>query len=426
MTSRVSSPPVLLLLLLGATAACSPGSNGGTPDGSWVGTITTEDNVTTVDNQSGSVWGGAARLVEEASIGVETGVEEYMFGEISALHVADERIYLVDRSVGKVRVYDFDGTHLRSFGREGQGPGEIGGLPFDVAVGPEGRIYVGDFNNHRVNIYTPEGDPIDDIPLDSQVACCRTRLVFAEGGGVRMHVRINDAAAGTRRDGVRVFTVDGPVGEITNVPEIEYDRRTLNLGGREVAGVPFAASLTWNLAYDGSIIVGASDRYRFRIIQPSGGVIEVQRYWDPVRISADEAGYWTRLTRAQFSGVPDLSWNGENIPDHKPAFVAFLPARSGEIWVVRHGPVPPDACSLPPEEMAATQDPIAIQECMLGDLIVDVFDRDGRYLGNVEGFPYLLNMPFVDGDTLVAAIQDDAGTVLVKRYRLMPPDREAQ
>jgi len=49
-------------------------------DCTWVGTITTEGNVTTVVNQSGSVWGGTAELVEEASIGVENGLDEYMFG----------------------------------------------------------------------------------------------------------------------------------------------------------------------------------------------------------------------------------------------------------------------------------------------------------------------------------------------------------
>ena len=49
-------------------------------DGTWVGTITTEGNLTTVVNESGSVWGGTATLVEEASIGVETGEDPYMLG----------------------------------------------------------------------------------------------------------------------------------------------------------------------------------------------------------------------------------------------------------------------------------------------------------------------------------------------------------
>ncbi len=47
-----------------AVAACSPPEPEGAADGTWVGTITTEGNVTTVVNESGSVWGGTARLVE--------------------------------------------------------------------------------------------------------------------------------------------------------------------------------------------------------------------------------------------------------------------------------------------------------------------------------------------------------------------------
>jgi len=68
------------MMLLAAAVACGGGDAGTSFDPAWVGTITTEDKVTTVINESGSVWGGTATLVEEASIGVETGAPEYMFG----------------------------------------------------------------------------------------------------------------------------------------------------------------------------------------------------------------------------------------------------------------------------------------------------------------------------------------------------------
>jgi len=58
--------------------ACSPEPAADSGDTTWVGTITTEGNVTTVVNESGSVWGGTARLVEEASIGLAVGPEEYI------------------------------------------------------------------------------------------------------------------------------------------------------------------------------------------------------------------------------------------------------------------------------------------------------------------------------------------------------------
>jgi hypothetical protein len=76
--------PVTFVLLL--CCACAPGSSE-PADGPWHGTITSEGNVTTVVNESGSVWGGAERLVEEASIGVEVGADEYMFGRVAGVWV---------------------------------------------------------------------------------------------------------------------------------------------------------------------------------------------------------------------------------------------------------------------------------------------------------------------------------------------------
>ncbi len=82
-----------------AVVACGPQEGGPAVDGTWVGTIATQGNVTTVVNESGSVWGGTATLVEEASIGVEAGAAEYMFGEIAAVYASAERIYLADAQI---------------------------------------------------------------------------------------------------------------------------------------------------------------------------------------------------------------------------------------------------------------------------------------------------------------------------------------
>ena len=67
-----------LLVVAGCTSPASDQS----ADGTWVGTITTEGNVTTVVNESGSVWDGAATLVEDLSIGVDLGEEYYMFARV--------------------------------------------------------------------------------------------------------------------------------------------------------------------------------------------------------------------------------------------------------------------------------------------------------------------------------------------------------
>ena len=65
-----------------AVVACGPQESPPDTDGTWVGTVTTEGNVTTVVNEAGSVWGGTARLVEELSVGVDPGADACVNGPI--------------------------------------------------------------------------------------------------------------------------------------------------------------------------------------------------------------------------------------------------------------------------------------------------------------------------------------------------------
>ena len=93
---------LLLLGLAAATAlvACARSESPDSPsDGAWVGTITTEGHVTTVINESGSVWGGMAELVEELSIGVEAGPDEYLFGDVEGIAVEESRVLHICRFV---------------------------------------------------------------------------------------------------------------------------------------------------------------------------------------------------------------------------------------------------------------------------------------------------------------------------------------
>lgn len=390
----------------------------------WVGTITTEGNVTTVVNKSGSVWGGTARLVEEASIGVDSGPEEYMLGQVRAVYATDDEIYVLDNSVSAVRVYDLAGNYRRSLGSAGQGPGELGTSLTDVAVHADGRVFVGDQTNRRISIYSSEGTAISQIPFSSQVACCLTRFVFDGSGGMWLQVRATDSDSGSSRSGVRVHTVHGPVGAARWVPELQYDRRVVPGNGREYEIVPFAATLVWTLSYNESLLVGTSDRYEFRIVDPDGNVTSVERFWDPTPITAREFDYWRRMTIALLS-PRNVRWNGENIPEHKPAYLAMLPSRSGELWLTRWGATSAE-CATAPEEMAVEmgRDPFGLPKCLLGEITADVFDSAGRYLGAVEAFPYNLSKPFIDGDTVVALTQDAVGTNVIKRYRLVLPGEQ--
>ena len=67
-------------------------------------------------------------------------------------------IYVTD-GYRNARVHRFtkDGKLVKSWGSPGHGPGQFH-LPHSIAFDPEGKLYVADRANKRIQIFTPEGD----------------------------------------------------------------------------------------------------------------------------------------------------------------------------------------------------------------------------------------------------------------------------
>ena len=63
-------------------------------------------------------------------------------------------MYVADHKNHRAQKFTPDGEFVASFGREGSGQGELN-RPTDVAVDPEGDVYVCDWANNRV-IFAPD------------------------------------------------------------------------------------------------------------------------------------------------------------------------------------------------------------------------------------------------------------------------------
>ena len=422
------------LVLSLALAACGGEEPVGAGSEPWQGTTTTEGDVTTVRTESGSVWQGTARLVEELSIGEEMGEEPFMLGRISAVAATDDRIYALDSQVPVVRVYDQEGAHVLDIGSGGQGPGEFE-RPAFMGLDRLGNIFV--IGQGEIEIFSSDGDHLDtwgleeinafawfntaNVGLDSTVyfPVILEREGMNPGTWKVGYAEINEGVAeGTRP--LPDFNYEAPVIEVVGRTE-EY----VTVASISPAFVPRRA---WAISSRGSIVAGSGDHYRFEVHRSDGRTILIEKSWDLVPVENAEGAWYRDLQRADVADADEVSGRDPDSmpPSHKPAFEQFVPDAKGRIWVIRGGP----GIRLPDcNENASEADEFRAEPCWNDSVLIDVFDEQGRYLGPVEAPSEFYGMtpqtiqprPFIRDDVMIAAVEDELGTIKIKRYRLVLP-----
>jgi hypothetical protein len=433
MKARVAVAVAVAALFL---TSCAVQRDVAESEGTWVGTITAEGDVTTVFNESGSVWDGAARLVGEASIGVDVGDDPYMFGAIQALAIDDERIYVLDTQVPVVRVFDLAGTHLLDVGREGQGPGEIES-PVFAGVDGDGRVYVQD--GRETEVFSRTGDP--EATWITHFAYRPGPQAPEIGVGMRGELfipRFTGTDDGeTRRERVEIVDYrDGVASGVRPVPGLGHEPSRIvavfrRPGSESISGFPppFAPELVWGIGSRGAIFVGRADRYEIERREAGGSVLRISRAWEPTPIESEEREWYLRRTRAFLRRADELSGYDldAGLPPHKPAFTRLFVGAAGRIWALRQiGSEPLETC----DEAATSPAEFTESPCWRDIWSLDVFDIEGRFLGSVPVPPGASFVdpeeprPAIRGNAFVTTVEDAAGTIMVKRYRLVLPGEE--
>jgi len=130
----------------------------------------------------------------------------------------DGRLYVADGyGNARVHVFDAEGEHLFSWGEPGTGPGQFR-LPHGIVVDRNGRVYVADRENSRIQIFTAEGGYVDewrhvhrpdDVYIDGEDNLYVAELGFRAGKMPRsMMAQVPEHAPYGR---VSILTLDGGV-----------------------------------------------------------------------------------------------------------------------------------------------------------------------------------------------------------------------
>ena len=126
------------------------------------------------------------------------------------LTIRGDALYVAEYFNDRLQVFSLDGTPRRIIGKAGSGPGRFN-APGGVAVGSDGSLYVADFYNHRIQKLTADGKFV------RQWGASVERKPLSDTDGVSFNYPTDVAIAANGKmyvadgynDRVQVFNADG-------------------------------------------------------------------------------------------------------------------------------------------------------------------------------------------------------------------------
>lgn len=372
------------VLTAGCTEGGGPGANA---------TVRTDSAGVTIATHHGPEIPAGLVFVEELRLGgSETRPEESFFQVDAGVVGVDDvgRIHVLDTSGNRVVVFDADGRHLRTLGRAGQGPGEIG-VPGGLAVSPDGHVAVADFSRRGFVRWDPEGQPLPAMPFPPGFS-----------GGL-IHVAGETLVLPVQRDGGTALSLIRILGPdtvwIAELPAVEMRPIRLASCGMSFSGMPpvFSPTLRWHARGDRTAAATSAD-YDVVVFEGEASVLRVRRDLAPRTATERSAiekqgdGMRVRLEGGVVVCDPAEVVEQRGFEPLIPLIRSVVIAPDGILWVQREGPG---------DEGGA----------------VDRFSPNGDYLGTLpEGSPFPI--VFLTGDRIAAAQTDDLGVTRLVVYRV--------
>jgi len=335
----------------------------------WKGSVDEKDGVKVIKNPKEPMYGeDIFSLEEELSIGEREGKEEYIFSEIRHIAVDEqERIYIVDPKESHIKVFDRNGNYIRTIGKKGQGPGEIG-RPRSVSITSQNEIVVPDSGNRRLAFFTLEGEFIKNIST-AEMDLMTTRI--DSKGNIIGIVAVKEE----KNPRYELKKFDSDLNYLYSIGSSPLpNTRSFN---------PFMAVLRWDVYKDDQIVCGYPEKYEIKIFDKEGKLIrKIIKDYDPVEITKEDINQVEKMP-------PTIKFS---IPKYHPAYQWLMADDEGKVFVLTNERVE-----------------------RRGEYYYDIFDSEGKYIAKVP----LKARPFVlKKGKLYSAEEDEEGYQVVKRYKV--------
>lgn len=139
------------------------------------------------------------------------------------------RVYIDDRGNDRIVVLDRYLEFLFAFGAHGSGPGEFH-FPHEIEVAPDGRLFVADTYNRRIEIFDSDGNYLDEIVTGMGLGLPKTVAVSQSGHVLTGHLGADAYMAVWNDPGTGQQPVRRPIGSRVGT----IDTEQLQLAKKEV------------------------------------------------------------------------------------------------------------------------------------------------------------------------------------------------
>lgn len=324
---------------------------------------------------------GRIRLVEDVRVSDADLPDEAVFRNPRNIAAdAKGNIYVSDWASNHIKVFGPDGKFIRTIGRPGNGPGDLGG-PAALDVSGD-RLVVWESMNGRFTILKLDGTFIRTAPrLQGAWADIYDLRALPDGRFVAFLDRGLPPDFQGRLPSEKNYAVLLLSPDLTAVKTIFEksirrrnwfrDPQTQAVGQ---ASFPFHPNIVFDLSPTGVAAVGYSQAYHVGFYDPDKGRLsEIVRSYDPVKIQEkDRKDHFDAFTMRVMvgnkmdlvHGAPDFVIKATEFPEHFPPYRGIAFDDKGNLWVQIHTP-----------ERTTN--------------VFDVFSSDGLYLNRitVEGAP---------------------------------------
>lgn len=282
------------------------------------------------------------RLTQVVSIGpksiAETGAPDE-FGRVSSAALGpDESLYVADMLNSEVRVFGTDGAHRRTFGREGEGPGEFTGLYSVAWIG--GRLLALDYHLGRITEFSGDGEVLGERRMPGRISGHPSNLRFFHAGPDETYVITWVVAEGRRSRRFAGHDGGGATGD--TLPFLASPRSApgemaceYNEGWVSFFDIPFGPSFVQHPGPAGVMYTAVTGDYRIAVTRDGDTLRVIERTIPAEPVSDEEWETGNQEFRDFMAETPGAVCDPPRParPDAKPFIEDFFLAPDGKLWV---------------------------------------------------------------------------------------------